>query len=320
MEQISNEEILNVLFDKMPDDHRVLLCTVAGDPSTVERWPGVPWRLGARVPLLTNRNNYATVSAFGPDEGGVWRRRKDQFKGMFAIMVDDIGTKIDVRSLPDILRPTLLVETSPGNYQATFKLSEPIYDQGQADDLIKSIIAKVAPGGVDPGMAGVTRVMRLPVGINGKPKYIRDGEIWRCKVARWKPDVVMSFDELAKAFSMVRSVATYIEPSDALTVERKRGFEIVLAGVTLLGLVKRPGRGWVDVVCPWVNTHTDKASTGSAIALPAKVNGWTGGYRCHHGHCQNKGWSDLEDYVTDALVRLGGDTRGPFRGGVAPSQ
>ena len=314
MEQITNEEILGVLFKGMPDTQRTLLCSVAGDPSTVERWPGIPWKYGGRVPLLPSRNNYVCVSAFAPDENGSWRRKKDLFRGLHVIMVDDIGTKLDARSLPRELRPTLLVETSPGNYQATFKLDEPITDVDLADSLIKRMIEVLAPGGIDPGMAGVTRVMRLPVGVNGKPKYIRDGEIWRCKIARWKPDCTMSFGALAHAFSLVKQVRTYSEPLDGVTLERKRGFEITLAAVKELNIVKRQGRGWVDVVCPWWNEHTDKATTGSAIAYPAKVNGWVGGYRCHHGHCQGRGWGDLEDWASERLVELGRHTRGPFRG------
>lgn len=309
---ITNEEILNTLFAGMPEDERVILCTVAGDPSTVERWPGVPWRREGRVPLLSNRNNYASVSAFGKDENGAWRRKKDQFRGMYCIMIDDIGTKIDARALPRELSPTLLVESSPGNFQAVFRLDAPIMDMYMADDLIKRMIEVLAPGGVDPGMAGVTRVMRLPVGINGKPKYIRDGEIWKCRVARWKPDKVMNFDELAHAFSLIRQVRSFIEPNDDTTLERKRGFELVLAGIKEMNLVKRAGRGWVDILCPWVDEHTDKASTGSAIAYPAKVNGWYGGYRCHHGHCATRAWGDLEDWLCDALVARGRATRGPF--------
>lgn len=314
MEEPTNDEILGVLFSGMPEEDRCLMCSVAGDPSTVERWPGSPWRYGSRSHLNENRNNYVSVSAFGKDDRGAWRRKKDQFKGMYAIMVDDIGTKIDVARLPTELRPTLLVETSPGNYQATFKLTEPITDIDLADSLVKRMVEVLAPGGVDPGMLGVTRVMRLPGGINGKPKYIRDGEIWRCRVARWKPDVTMSFEDLARAFSLVKQARAYSEPLDAVAVDRKRSFELVLLAAKELGITKRAGRGWVDVLCPWFNEHTDKATTGSAIAFPAKPNGWFGGYRCHHGHCQNRNWNDLENWVVQKTIDRGFATRGHFKG------
>jgi hypothetical protein len=309
----SNEDVLNCLFDGMPDEERAVMCSVPGDPGTVERWSGIPWRLGGRCVLQDGLNNYVTVSSFTKNAGGGYRRRKDQFAGLYAIMVDDIGTKIDARALPRELRPTLLLESSPGNFQATFKLQEPIRDLSVAESLIKRMIEVLAPGGVDPGMAGVTRVMRLPEGINGKPKYIRDDKVWRCKVARWKPDVTMTFEQLRDAFGLVTRTRAFIEPSDGVTMERKRGFGLVLEGLDLLGIIKRKGR-WIDVTCPWIKEHTDRGDTGSAVAYPEGANGWMGGYRCHHGHCQGRNWGDLESWVMEKVVQHGRDTRGPFIG------
>lgn len=309
----TNDEILHVLFGDMPDNERAILCSVAGDPSTVERWPGIPFRSGSRCPLLPDRNNYVTVSAFTMNEQRQYRRRKDQFAGLYAIMIDDIGTKIEKSSLPDILRPTLIVETSPQNFQAVFRLSTPVRVLEHADALIRTLINVLAPGGIDPGMAGVTRVMRLPGGINGKPKYMRDGVIWRCQVRRWSPETSMTFEELSDAFQLVKKVKHYVDPNDGVTLERKRGFQITLAGLTALGRVKRSGR-WVDIKCPWVLEHTDRADTGAAVAYPELANGWMGGFRCHHGHCQNRGWGDLEDWVVESLIAEGRATRGPFKG------
>lgn len=313
MNEITNDEILSVIFEGMPSEERAVLCSVAGDPSTVERWPGQPWRMGQPCPLREDRNNYTTVSSFVKGDGGGWRRRKDQFAGLYAIMVDDIGTKIEARSLPRELRPTLLVETSPGNYQAVIKLSEPIRDIDLATDLIARMIEVLAPGGVDPGMAGVTRVMRLPGGINGKPKYVRDGAIWRCQVARWKPDVTMSLEELVEVFALVRHTRVFYEPVDAVARERKRSFEIVAQALDALGRVKRKGK-WIDIRCPWIGDHTDRSDTGSAVALPMGANGFMGGYRCHHGHCQDRGWADLEEWAYQQVMKQGNATRGPFTG------
>ena len=304
-----NEEILNVLFSEMWPDARAVLCSVSGDPGTVKYWPGIAWDLQQDCELREDRNNYVAVSSFTAlAESGQWRRRKETFDALHVVMVDDIGTKIDpirFKSVQPKLAPTLVVETSPGNFQASFKLTEPQRDADKASDLIDAVVTGLTNDGIDPGMAGVTRVMRLPGGVNGKPKYAKEGEPWRCRVVYWKPEQTTSFDQLAEAFAMVSKHRAYTEPADDVSRERKRGFEIVLASVRSLGLVTKVQRGWVDVRCPWVEDHTDRASTGSAIAYPSKANGYMGGYRCHHGHCTKRGWSDFENWVATSVRRQG---------------
>jgi hypothetical protein len=228
-------------------------------------------------------------------------------------MVDDIGTKIKPSAIPRSIVPTLLVETSPGNYQAMFRLANPVKDFVLADALIRGLTLSVSDGGPDPGMLGVTRVFRLPQGINGKKKYMRDGEPFTCRVAGWFPDAQVDAEELARAFRVVLTLKSYVEPDTAVTAERKRGYQLVMQGLKLLGRVRGTGRGWVDVTCPWVGEHTDRAVTGSAVSLPAKDNGWFGGYRCHHGPCDGRGWGDLEDWVMESVAELGNNTRAPYR-------
>lgn len=309
----TNERVLSTLFAAMPEDQRAVLCTVGGDPGSADRWPGIAWRLGSKCPLHPLANNYCAVSGFTANDKSEYRRRKDQFGGLYVLMVDDIGTKIPPAAIPRSIVPTLLVETSPGNYQAMFRLKTPITDYIHADALIRGLTLSVTGGGPDPGMLGVTRVFRLPQGVNGKPKYERDGQPFTCRVAGWFPDAAVDAEELARAFRVVLSVKSYVEPDNGVTLERKRGFQLVLDGLKTLGSIKGRGRGWIDVTCPWVHEHTDRSTTGSAVALPAKDNGWFGGYRCHHGHCQGRGWGDLEDWVFERVIEQGHQTRGPYR-------
>jgi hypothetical protein len=78
----------------------------------------------------------------------------------------------------------------------------------------------------------------------------------------------------------------------------------VLGGLRSLGLVKRGdqparrlgsglGYGW-DIVCPWIDEHTNRADTGTAY-------GCGQGFVCHHGHCQDRVGRDLWDKV-NALI------------------
>lgn len=317
---VSNSDVLQALFHRMPGQHRAILCSVEADPNDADKraWQGIPWELGARCPLLPSRNNYVAISSFQPDEDGRWRRRKAGFGALHAVMIDDLGTKLPMSVLDSMSRagmfPSLAVETSPGNYQAVFMLREPLAEMEAAEDGIRRMIEVLTGGGLDPGMAGVTRVFRLPEGINGKPKYAQGGQPWRCRVAYWKPQVRTAWNDLARHFGFVARTRVYVEPSDGVTQERIRGFNVVRQGLEVLRAIKKQGRGWIEVRCPWVGEHTDRADSGAAVAFPAPKNGFMGGYRCHHGHCANRGWSDLEDWVGVELARDAKATAGVFTG------
>lgn len=310
----SNADVLAVLFSAMPESERAVLCTVGGDPNTVERWPGIAWRLGSKCPLHPDANNYCAVGGFTANERGEYRRRKDQFAGLYLVMVDDLGTKLDPRSMPANFPPTMVVETSPKNYQAVFKLREPVRDYADADALIRGLTRSLVGEGPDPGMLGVTRVFRLPEGINGKPKYQNNSEPWRCRLVHWSPDTVYTAQELAGAFHAVLTYKSFVEPDTDVSIERKRGYSVVMDCLRVLGRIKGRQRAWTDVLCPWLDEHTDRGTTGTAITAPDKANGWYGGFKCHHGHCQGRAWGDLEVWVAEAMIEHGRQTRGPFTG------
>lgn len=312
---VTNTVVLAELFKGLDPDERAILCSVRGNPSEADptAWVGTPWHSGA-CPLHHDRNNYVAISTFR-EEDGRFKRRKAQFAKTWCIMIDDIGTKIPKPALPKDLIPTLVVESSPGNFQVTYFLEQPESDSAYVTDAIRQIIAKLTGGGVDPGMAGVTRVLRLPEGVNGKPTSIVDGKPWRCKVWVWRPEIRTTWDELAAAFSLERRYRSFVEPNDGVTLERKRCFELIKYALKRLGRIKHAtGYGWMDITCPWIDTHTARSNTGAAVAPPMQKNGYMGAFKCHHGHCESKNWGDLESWVADEVVRQGQRRRGPFYG------
>jgi hypothetical protein len=318
MEDVPNATVLEALFSRMPLDHRAITCSVVGDPGTAEgyAWGGTPWARGAPCTLAKERNNYVAISSFRAAENdGRFRRRKDQFGATHCIMIDDVGTKLALTSLPlaSVLAPSMAVETSPGNYQVTYFLERPVFDQEWAEDAIRQIISRLTSGGPDPGMSGVTRVLRLPVGTNGKTKYVHDGRPWTTRLSYWRPDIRSDWQHLCDVFKVDRRQRKFAEAGDAVQMERRRSFSLVMDGLEALGLVRKRQRGWADIRCPWISTHTDRNDTGAAVATPSQANGFFGGYRCHHGHCQDKSWGDLEDWVFNQIVRRGRATRGVFQ-------
>ena len=313
---VTNDIVLAELFKGLGPDERAILCSLKGNPSEADpkAWIGVPWHNGVACPLHHDRNNYVAISSFHEEEGR-FKRRKAQFSRTWCIMIDDIGTKISLADIPRELQPTLVIETSPGNFQASFFLDEPRADVDHVTDAIRLIIEKLTGGGADPGMAGVTRVLRLPEGINGKPTSLVDGKPWRCRVWQWNPSIRTSWQDFTRTFHLVERHRNYAEPTDGVTIERKRGYEIVKEALKLLKRVKNStGSGWMDITCPWIDGHTARANTGAAVAPPMKKNGYMGGFKCHHGHCETRNWGDLESWVADEVIRLGQRTRGPFYG------
>ena len=101
----------------------------------------------------------ATVKSITPIDGKISRKREN-FHSMWAIMLDDIGTKAD--SPP--LKPSFTIETSPNNFQWWYILSTPITDYNLAQKVVKTIHNSKY---TDESGGNPARLGRLPMGING---------------------------------------------------------------------------------------------------------------------------------------------------------
>jgi hypothetical protein len=197
--------------------------------------------------------------------------------------------------------PSARIETSPGNEQWWYFLKEPERDMGRFDGVIRAFIGSRLLG-ADPGMSGVTRVGRLPGFYNMKPAY--GG--WRVEM-RELTDRRFTLDELLQRFSLQingrRVNRDKLQTAEA--IERNRAFAFVYSWLQERNMLKRtePDRsGWTEMTCPWVGDHTGKADTGAALREPAPENEHYGAFRCHHGHCADKGWAELTEWVAEQSV------------------
>ena len=180
---VGNGEFLLAVFGELADARPVLV-SFEGNPASVPAkvWFGRPWQGTPEVStsLPASANNYFSLAVFRPDEAGQFRRQKARFQALYAVMLDDIGTKVATERLT--LPPSWLLETSPGNHQAGYLLGEPLADGSVADRLMNAI---VAAGLCDPGANGPrARLARLPVAVNGKhtPPF-------RCRMVEWSPEL-----------------------------------------------------------------------------------------------------------------------------------
>jgi len=195
-DSISNSEFLRTLFGGLSEDVCPVVVSFVGNPRNVppSAWSGRPWRADdATISVPDAANNYFSLAVFRPDDTGRYRRKKRHFHALHAVMLDDIGGKVKMDRLT--VRPSWLLETSAGNYQAGYLLQEALTDGGLVDRLMNAI---VDAGLCDPGANGPrARLARLPVAVNGKqlPPF-------RCRLIEWEPELRYSAAELADGLQL----------------------------------------------------------------------------------------------------------------------
>jgi hypothetical protein len=294
------EKFLDLLSRGIEKDERIILTGFKGDPddAPTHSWKPIPWKPGKEIPFKERHNVYATVASFGRAADRTFRRRREGFIAGRALMVDDVRTKVHIDAVKHV-PPTAIVETSPGNEQWWYILKEPERDFNKFDGVISAFIRSKLLG-ADPGMAGVTRVGRLPGFTNGKKKH--NGFVTNLK--RFKPDLLFTTDDLLKKFNL-QILGQRVQPllvPDSTVAERIAAFKAAERFLRKRKMLKRtqPDKsGWTEMRCPWIDEHTNAANTGAAIREPAPDNAHSGAFVCHHGHCAGKGWKDLTDWIGD---------------------
>lgn len=294
-------DFLGVLCgDGLSEEERLILCGFPGDPATAlpTAWRPRPWTAGREFPFNERWNAYTTVSTFRRAADGSFRRRSETFAAGRALMVDDVGTKVDPAVVAGV-PATMIVETSPGNFQYWYVLDEPCRDMARFDAVIRAFISGKLLG-ADPGMSGVTRVGRLPGFLNGKAKYSG----FTTRLTSFEPFELYSIEELLERFGLkLNGQRVHREKLVAEeAIERNRNFGHAFKFLSMNGYMKRrepDPSGWTEMRCPWIAEHTGEADTGAAIREPAPENEYYGAFRCHHGHCADRGFADLTDYIAE---------------------
>ncbi|HCZ14280.1 MAG TPA: hypothetical protein DHV85_06725, partial [Candidatus Accumulibacter sp.] len=252
--------------------------------------------------LSAANNNFIGCASFYPGDDGSFKARKAQFAACHFLMLDDLGTKVPLERLAGF-ELSWLIETSPGNHQGGIILDEPMTDGSAAVRLLNAVIDS---GLCDAGATGpLSRWARLPVAINGKPKYVDEaGAPFQCRLLEWRPDARYTPQEIVDRLQLELAPAgrpkKTARPSarvaqvdnisrsignDADDVLTPRAAENpVVAALKARGLYKTPlGSGKHDMTCPWVQEHTDALDTGAAYFEPDEFYS-VGGFCCQHAH------------------------------------
>lgn len=191
---VTNAAFIAAIFKPVPEGATPVVCTKPGNP-TEGGWPAIP---ATECELPTAHNNYINCSTFRLASNGSIAAKHDYFTAYHFILLDDVGTKVKQEQLQGLI-PTWILETSPGNFQWGFVLAEPIRDYGQAQRLQKAVARK---GLTDPGASGPNRWARLPVGINGKPEYGKDGKPFECRLHSFNPELRFTVEQLVELLDL----------------------------------------------------------------------------------------------------------------------
>ena len=295
--QITNAEFIAAVFPHLPEGASAAVCSKRGNPDL----GGWPCRRADQVAagLAAENNNYLGCASFYPGDDGSFKARKAQFAACHFLLLDDLGTKVPLDRL-DGFELSWLIETSPGNYQGGIILAEPLTDGPAAVRLLNAVIDA---GLCDAGATGpLSRWARLPVAINGKPKYADDaGTPFQCRLIEWRPDNRYTPQEIVDRLQLElapagrpKKTAKSPAPSDSASygigddgddvLIPKTAENPVVAALKARGLYKTPlGSGKHDITCPWVQEHTDALDTGAAYFEPDEFYS-VGGFCCQHSH------------------------------------
>lgn len=247
-------------------------------------------------------NNYFVISMFQPseeEEGRLRaRRRKALFVEMRCVVVDDVGTKVRADD-PRLPPPSWALMTSPGNWQWGYILDKPCGELALASGILKGMVARgLTPDSTDPGMTGVTRYVRLPVGHNRKSALLElDDAGFRCTLTSWHPERRYSIEQLLAAFNMTEEDARR-EGDSAREGPYRVGTvanDPALQALNEIGIYQGPASGgWHHVECPWIDEHTERQDDGAAVIL--RPDGSIG-FKCHHKHGNKLHGPDLEQWL-----------------------
>ena len=197
---------------------------------------------------------------------------------VLVMVLDDIGTKSKEPPLP----PTWVMETSPGNYQWGYAFSE----QPTKGEFAAAIRAVAEAGYTDPGACNPVRNFRLPGSVNLKPG--RDA--FASRLVSWERSREYTLAEVCEALGVTPGPVESLGPRPVRLADD--GADDVAAWLSERGLVlSRPNQeGWMGVVCPQADRHTDGNPEGRYLPSGRA-------FCCLHSHCIDLGSAAFLDWV-----------------------
>ena len=191
-------------------------------------------------------------------------RRKSDLARTCALVLDDIGTKVEEARVEQMLPPpSASLETSPGNFQWVY-----ILDGGADPADAEVALARLAMAGLtDASAKDTSHVFRLPGSINDKVAVLErnGGQPWSARVTLWEPERRYTLDEIVERvpLSAEPKAKRKADANGHARHDKPNGDD----GLVLDALSSMPGE---DDYSEWVRI---------GMALHAEVQGSPEGYR-----------------------------------------
>lgn len=223
------------------------------------------WGLGTS--RVDNANNYYSLGLIKGNQ-----RTLDKWEQGTVMVLDDVGEKSDdeglnVRSC--LGTPTFVIQTSKGSQQWGYVLAAAVKDMALMARLQRALTLKFYPSKKDPGHERVVQYLRLPCGVNNKPKRIAEngGVPFPVRLIEWNPDVRIdvldAMQALGDAWDQTENLNVSANGGSAGPQSEKEAREYEAGDIVLQGLDKlnrvRWGdvrNGYIGVQCPWASYHT----------------------------------------------------------------
>ena len=304
----TNRDFLELIFGDQWD--QALVTSFKRDPSDPQA-PREDWNAWLAGDVLTNPhfddgNTYFCPSLLVP---GSRDRVIENFRSLHVIVIDDVGTKIKLIEVVNLLRvqPTYIIETSPGNHQAGWKIEAETnlaWVKGMLTQLDRTL------GGAD-NLTNPVAWRRLPVGFNTKQKWVDQlgPQGFRLRLRKgypgpmirgldWPSAIEDMIGEIIPLTTLDRGIGTGNRPDAALLAADPVYRALEEAGF-ILGEKITSDKHWAATIkCPWIAGHGPTRPLTGAEYVPA-IPGQRGCFHCFH--CERRGQAEFREELDTAL-------------------
>jgi len=298
--QVNGTHVLNGSGPALPDQTEFLALLAKGRPKG-SHFLVAPRTERGTFPAQTWREQHLD----GPwyfNTGASSHRRlrtKERMTAVRAIILDDINADGVGKGGGKVLaEPTWKLETSTGNFQWGYLLTEWSAEIDKADALFKALIEA---GLQDQGVDTACRLFRMPGSINTK----EGRNNFESVLHTFDRTRTFTLNTLAKKLKVKPSLPEKAEPQGSRPAPTSDRIFDWLEASGNLGEYKGAGCWFIE--CPWPEEHSDERTDAWVMAATApESKNHCFNVSCFHGHAQGDKASEYRKRFLSWVVEQGG--------------
>lgn len=313
---VSISDFLQEAFapNTLPDDERICIGVGEGGTKSVS---GTATNIAKLVPGETELYVCLSTVALPATLSAPLRRRAEDVRYAYMLVFDDIGTKSTAPPVAPSYKLQTSIKAGKPNFQWGYFLTA--FDVSSREGRAYfdgCLVAAAGAGWNDPGLRSASRIVRIPGALH-KSGFV-------ATITDWHPQRVWDLPELMaqlgldpEAVALPPAVSHEGAVFDLTQIE-----DPILDWLRAENLYLAPaGNGFLDIVCPWADSHTDARVEAGYSPLNYGVAGRQ--FKCLHGHCQDKhtpaflAWVESMGGPTESGLVLSGGAFEAFKAAVA---